>query len=517
MRSVLCCKGNGTLLFTSSKDPNYLKQTPHPGRLRSRFRRSPHRHNPYQRPQPKPLMEVLSAYIENPPDPNLTKFEHDHPTIGEVIEARDVIKGPCQNLAAWLACGATVGMGHICTEKLYQKAEAYQTLPCRCMAIELKCLAQGNQYHTCPQFAPTDPKHPWNFSERNSPSRNNRKNPGFLGWLNRNFRQRMVNVRQEQRFEHFCPPDKVYRNNPRRSIERTNSMEVLDSESDNEERTNTVQQEDEVSVGSEQDLGAPVIKVEIVPIQSGKVRFEDEEQTILTKETDKPKDSEQTNGTLTVLRPVSRILREIEPVIKKMVTKENVGLFEEIQVDLFDIIKVNDTYRKITNDKLIDRIFQTITLANRYVLFESTMFGRHYDTPNGEGLARQDAQFDIPFPYREEPLSEDVKACPVATSLNEPCTIHLAQQHYFCSHGYTNHPFYKRPLWNKFKGADEPLAMSILKTSTLANACIVINPRAVVCPAILDNPKSKHHVIATNGTLWCSHGYTNSSAVYGYY
>ena len=97
----------------------------------------------------------------------LADFEAPKPTVRQVTELKNKDnKTVCQNLAENIRCGARFGDPHICTTLEIIQSERGKL--CNRLAKGIKCLAPLNSwfgkhgFHTCPQFAPSDARHPWN-------------------------------------------------------------------------------------------------------------------------------------------------------------------------------------------------------------------------------------------------------------------------------------------------------------------------------------------------------------------
>ena len=525
-RSEIHCMEKGQLLLSHSTDvPNY-----------SKLKTATHRRDPYIRSRPyskfsqgtgnysgkNNFEKVFEMYVNYPPDPNLAQFEQTHQTMAEVIEARKSLKGPCQNLACNMACGATAGMGHLCVEKLYEKAKSWQTSPCRRVSVAVKCLADGNRPHYCPQFAPTDPSHPWNTLEREHPSYSFQANPGFLAWIRSHINKPMHYVRKDQRLAYFTP-DKPSRNSLRENsyspqsppYVRSDSIACTDSNSDIVSRLGlTLPTDEEID---RDPIFSDISEMSTDELEERPTVSEVEQATIeefvKSRTIKEEEDVSKGERTLTVLMPVSKLVADVKEMISVAPATDIYGWTDTLaMVDLWEVIEANDEYRKLHGVELLQRLFRMMELTNRYVLYDSTMHGSHYDTPQGKGLARQDAQLDIPAEYEEESRLKGLSVCPIAVTAGDPCTLYWARNNWFCNHGYTDDIFYMRPLWNKFKDAKDPLAKSISRNCPLLKACFVANAKKVICPVVMENPSDRHSVIIANGTYWCSHGYTNNAA-----
>ena len=94
----------------------------------------------------------------------LKDFEQTNSTLRQVLEAKRQMKNPCRYYAESLTCGAFYPLMHVCTSIVgLQRAKG--ACHCNRPVTEALCLADNSEgsYHTCAQFAPTDPLHPWNL------------------------------------------------------------------------------------------------------------------------------------------------------------------------------------------------------------------------------------------------------------------------------------------------------------------------------------------------------------------
>ena len=90
----------------------------------------------------------------------LKDFEFRNDTLRKIIES---FKGQkiCLYPAVNMLCGAILPLEHTC-RRMGKVKESFRS-PCKLLVPGAKCLAGiGEQPHYCAQYAPTDPKHPWN-------------------------------------------------------------------------------------------------------------------------------------------------------------------------------------------------------------------------------------------------------------------------------------------------------------------------------------------------------------------
>ena len=100
-------------------------------------------------------------------DSNLQLKILERKTLREVLKKKeDNQLRPCQNAGEQVICGAAAGKRHVCERKFNQRESDNSALPCMYPVQNIKCLAYGDDYHTCTEFASVDPNHPWNYNQR---------------------------------------------------------------------------------------------------------------------------------------------------------------------------------------------------------------------------------------------------------------------------------------------------------------------------------------------------------------
>ena len=102
----------------------------------------------------------------------LQDFESTNHTYRKILNCHQYIRGIClYPVMDLMRCGALNLEDHVCDGHPRPIVHRMRKTPCLNPAYGVKCLAgsriyglgTAKTYHTCAQFAPTDPNHPWNF------------------------------------------------------------------------------------------------------------------------------------------------------------------------------------------------------------------------------------------------------------------------------------------------------------------------------------------------------------------
>ena len=105
----------------------------------------------------------------------LQDFESTNHTFRKISNSLKYIQGIClYPVMDLMRCGAVNIEDHVCGGQPQPIYHRFLQSPCANAATAVKCLAGAKRYsfgtaktyHTCAQYAPTDPNHPWNFGKQ---------------------------------------------------------------------------------------------------------------------------------------------------------------------------------------------------------------------------------------------------------------------------------------------------------------------------------------------------------------